>query len=155
MRLLSRVLAPKTKPKSTQYRKRHSKIGIAIDLRFFIDFWSPRDSKMEAPKPTVPSQTLCFTAREQKPTFWTRSDLWIDVGPLLASFWHHLGWKIEENRITSKPNPLQKTIVFLIAFLIDLWTILVQNATTFSWRRRPFFDQNRIPAPDLAIWAPP
>ncbi len=91
MRLLNQVLAPKTEPKSTQYRKRHSKIDIAIDLRFFIDFWSPRDSKMEAPKFTCPSQTFCFTAWERKPAFWTRSEFWIDVGALLASFWNHFG----------------------------------------------------------------
>jgi hypothetical protein len=109
---LSRVLASKTEPKSTQYRKRHSKIDIAIDLRFFIDFWSPRDSKMEAPKPTFPSQTLCFTAWERKPAFWTRSDFRIDFGALLASFWHHFGWKMGEHRTKSNPNPLQKTIVF-------------------------------------------
>ena len=119
MRFLSRFWGPKTESKSSQCRKTHSKIDIDIELRFFIDFRSPRVSKMEAPNPTFPSKIVCFAIWERKPAFLTRNGFRIDVGAHLAPFWHHFWRKMGENRIKSSPSPLQKTIGFLIDLLLD------------------------------------
>ena len=132
--------------------KNHSKIDIAIELRFFIDFWSPRVSKIEAPNPTFPSKIVCFAVWERKPTFLTRGGFWIDFGAHLAPFWHHFGRKMEENQENIEPEPASKNNRFLIVFLIDFWTILAPFWTSFSPGRPPKIEENRSPAPSGSFW---
>ena len=125
MRLLSRFGGPKTEPKWSQYRRKPSKIDIDIEGRFFIAVWSLGVSKMEAPNPTDPSETICFPASKRTPAISTSTRFGTGFGVHLAPFWHHFGEEGGQKSPKIAFETASQNTLFEIGFLIDFWSILV------------------------------
>ena len=150
MSLLSRVLAPKTEPKSRPKRKNRSKFDLEIKLRFLIDLlplgsqkWRPRTSII-LPKPFV----LLYGS--ENPLFRHEA---VFVSMLVPT-WLHLGTIFRGKWEKSEPAPTSKIQSIFEGFLIDFWTILVSKKDDFFVAETSFFAPKSVSDPRLGHLGP-
>ena len=87
--------------------------------------WKPRT-------PLTPLKPFVLLYQNENPLFRPETVFVSILVPAWFRFGTILGWKWAKHRRKSRPNPLQKTTVFLNVFLIDFWTILASILDSLS-----------------------